>query len=520
MDEHNVSFDKSNVQAELLFVGSCYKDPELYLTYGNTTKSKYDFSDNAMRFFYDLFEDYYLTFSQDFSENKMNNFATQNVERLKKYREYGGWKTIKSMMDMADPNDFKNVYNTVKKYSLIREYDNNGFPADKILAHKKFQYLTPNDIYRLMRSKADKINTEINVIDEPIIMTKDVGKTIDSYLLAPQFGTSVHWTGYNEFFRGLLPGHVLFQGFLANEGKSRNIVNLIAYTVLVKKQRFMLLSNEMTYAAILNCFITTVVNGKEYKALHGVDIQKPEKEITMGLYRDDKTGEFVERKSDGCGNYIESEESYIERVKATKEYQAIARIAQWVENQLEGKFYYTDITSNYSEEAIELEMRRAKVLYKCNHIALDTLKAYGEERWEQVKKLATKVTEVTKELDVFTVASFQLTDDSLFCDVFDLSSNNISAAKGIKHPADLLVLGKKIAPEEYHKYQYVPFKDELADSWGEPTESANDLNPEKFYFGVKIDKNRLGERSKVLLFEYNLNFNVWTNIGLMQKKQH
>jgi hypothetical protein len=326
----------------------------------------------------------------------------------------------------------------------------------------------------------------------------------------------VHWKGYNDFFRGLLPGHVLFQGFLANEGKSRNIVNLISYIVLVKKQKFMLLSNEMTYSAILNCFITTVVCGNEFKALHGVDIIKPEKEITMGLYRDDTTGEFVTRKCDANGEYIESEEDYMARVKATKEYQDVARIAQWVENQLEGKFYFTDITSDYSEEAIELEMRRAKILYKCNHIALDTLKAYGEERWEQVKKLATKVTEVTKELDVFTVASFQLTDDSLFCDIFDLSSNNISAAKGIKHPADLLVLGKKIAPEEYHKYQYEPYDGELDDSWGEPT--VQDLNPEKFYFGVKIDKNRLGERNKVMLFEYNLNYNIWRNIGMLQKK--
>ena len=514
--EDNVVLDKKNIQAELLFVGSFYKSPELYLTYGGTTKSKYDFADDAMRFFYDFFEEYYLTFSQDFSENKVNNFATQNMDRLKKYREYGGWKTIKSVMDMSDPNDLKNVYNTVKKYSLIREYDNNGFPADKILAHKRFQYLTPNDIYRLMRSKADKINTEINVIDEPVIMTKDVSKAIDSYLTAPQFGTSAHWRGYNDFFRGLLPGHVLFQGFLANEGKSRNIVNLISYIVLVKKQRFMLLSNEMTYSAILNCFITTVICGDEYKELHGVDIKKPEKEITMGLYRDDATGEFVTRQRNEYGEYTESEESYMARVRATKEYQNVARIAQWVESQLDGKFYFTDITSDYSEEAIELEMRRAKILYQCNHVALDTLKAYGEEKWEQVKKLATKVTEVTKELDIFTVASFQLTDDSLFCDVFDLSSNNISAAKGIKHPADLLVLGKKIAPEEYHKYCYEPYDDELDDSWGEPT--LQDLNPEKFYFGVKIDKNRLGERNKVMLFEYNLNYNIWHNIGMLKKK--
>lgn len=510
--------EKTNVQSELLFVGSMYKEPDLYLTYGGTTKSKYDLSDEATRFFYDLFEDYYLTFSQNFSENKMNNFATQNTERLKKYRAYGGWKTIKSMMDMSDPNDFKNIYSTVKKYSLIREYDKKGFPAEKILAHKGFQYMGPNDIYRLIRSSADKINTEINVADEPIVMTKDIKKTIDSYLSAPQFGTEIHWTGYNEYFRGLLPGNVLFQGFLSNEGKSRNIVNLIAYTVLVKKQKFMLLSNEMTYQATLNCFITTALNCKELKELHGVELLKPEKEITMGLYRDDVTGKFIERERDSDGNYIETEEHFLERIKATKEYQDVAKVAAWMEEQIEGRFYYTDITSDYSEEAIELEMRRAKLVYNCNHIALDTLKAYGEERWEQVKKLATKVTEITKELNVFTVCSFQLTDDSLFCDVFDLSSNNISAAKGIKHPADLLVLGKRIAQEEYHKYQYEPYDKEMIKGWGYD-KGPIDLDPKQFYFAIKIDKNRLSERNRVLLFSYNLNYNIWENVGLLVKRR-
>lgn len=507
--------DKTNVQAELLFVGSFFKEPDLYLTYGGTTKSTYDFSDAATRFFYDFFEDYYLTFSQEFTENKANNFATQNIDRLGKYKMYGGWKTIKEMMNMSDPNDFKNIYNTVKKYALIREYDKNGFPAEKILAHKQFQHLTPNDIYRIMRSKADKINTEINVVDEPVLMTKDVGKTIDSYLSAPQFGVETHWKGYNEFFRGLLPGNVLFQGFLSNEGKSRNLINLIAYVTLVKKERFMLLSNEMTMSSMQNCLITTVLNGKEFKELHGVQLMKPEKEITMGLYRDDETKEFLSRHVDDYGNYTESEEDFITRVKATSEYKGVARVAQWMEEQMDGRFYFNDITSDYSDEAIELEIRRAKLVYNCNNFAVDTLKAWGAEDWTKVKMTATKIVELGKELNLFGVCTFQLTDATVFDNVFELSSNNIGAAKGIKHPVDLLTLGKRINPEEYKDCQYIPWDDD--DSWGEPI--AMELDPNKRYFGVRIDKNRLNKKGDVILFDYCLDHNTWNDIGLLVRKE-
>lgn len=497
----------------MLFCGCMFKQPDLYLTYGGSTKSKYDFAGEANRFFYDFFEDYYLTFSQDVSENKCNNFATQNEERFKVYKSYGGWKTIKNLMSLADPNDFKNVYNTVKKYSLIREYDKNGFPAEKMLSMKNFQHMTANDVYRMMRSKADKINTKINVIEEPVILTNGVSETVDSYLLTPQFGVQTHWAGYNEYFRGLLPGNVLFQGFLSNEGKSRNLVNLIAYVTLVKKQKFMLLSNEMTEQAMKNCLITTVLNCAEFKELHGVKLIKPEKEITMGLYRDDKTHEFIEREKDKDGNFTESQESYLERVKASSEYKAVIKVAQWMEEQIEGKFYFNDITSDYSDEAIELEIRRAKLVYNCGNFAVDTLKAWGAEDWVKVKATATKIVELGKELNLFGICTFQLTDATVFDSVFDLSSNNIGAAKGIKHPVDLLTLGKRIQPEEYGGCQYVAYSDD----WGD--EVTYDLDPKKKYFGLRIDKNRLSEKDKVLLFEYDLNLNVWKNIGLLIKKR-
>ena len=513
-EENVVQFDKTNVQSEMLLCGCMYEQPDLYFTYGESIKSKYDFSDEAAKFFYDFFVDYFLTFSQEISESKCNNFATQNNERLKNYKTYGGWRTINKFKGMADPSDIKAVYNTVKKYSLIREYDKNGFPAEFILTNKKFQYMNANDVYRMVRSKADKINTKINVIEEPVILTKGVSNTIDAYLLTPQFGVQTHWRGYNEYFRGLLPGNVLFQGFLSNEGKSRNLVNLAAYVTLVMKQKFMLLSNEMTEQAMKNCLITTVLNCKEFKALHGVELIKPEKEITMGMYRDNETHEFIFRKEDEYGNFIESEEHFLERVKKSKEYQDVMKVAAWMEEQMDGKFYFNDITSDYSDEAIELEIRRAKLVYNCAHFAVDTLKAWGAEDWVKVKATATKIVELGKELNLFGVCTFQLTDSTVFDSVFQLSSNNIGAAKGIKHPVDLLTLGKRIAKEEYHLYQYVAYDD----AWGE--EVAYDLDTKKNYFGLRVDKNRLGSKDKIMLFDYNLDYNTWDNIGyIIQKKQ-
>ena len=60
------------------------------------------------------------------------------------------------------------VYQIVKKYSLVREYGRNGFPVEKIINSKKFDSMTANDIYRIIRIKADRINTVINAGEEAV----------------------------------------------------------------------------------------------------------------------------------------------------------------------------------------------------------------------------------------------------------------------------------------------------------------------------------------------------------------
>ena len=292
----------TNVQAEMCFVGSLYANPDLYINYGNFMRSKYDFSDPVTRFLYDNLETYYLTFSQTIDEKKVNVFMSQNEERLKEYKQYKGWKTIQRFMALADTNDVDNYFNLVKKYSLLREYERNGFPVDKILKHKKFDSLTANDIYRIIRIKADKINTVINAGEEAVELTKNNEDAINSYIDVPLMGLLTPWYLYNEMFLGLTQEDIILEGFLSNEGKTRKLMMLAAYVTLVQNKSFLFMSNEMSEKKLRSCLITTVLNNKEFKELHGIELMKPEKEIILGVYRD-RNGEIIRRKIDNDGNY-------------------------------------------------------------------------------------------------------------------------------------------------------------------------------------------------------------------------
>ncbi len=511
--EEKIHRSTSNISAEICFVGSLYKNPDLFVSYGNFVRSKYDFEDPVTKFFYDNFETYYLTFSQTVNETKVNVFMNQEPERLQLYKQYKGWKTIQQYMSLADENDCKNYFDTVKKYSLVREYGRNGFPVDKILSHKNFDKLSANDIYRIIRTKADKIHTVINAGEEPVELTDKNTIQIDKYLEKPNFGLPYPWYMYNELYLGMRETKLLFEGFLSNEGKTRKLVMLAAYVALVQNENFFLMSNEMDEEDLRSCLITTVINNKEFQDLHGVVMKKPEKEIVLGVYHN-RSGEIIRRETDDFGIYVESNEEYRRRVqRESDEYWKVRTVTDWIDSpDRKGHVMFKDVGDDYGFQRIEFELRKAKMVQNIRFYGYDTLKGYNTDDWSAIKQFATRLKEITKELRMSGFAVFQLTDDTVFTDVFSLSSNNISNAKQIKHIADILNLGKKLSKEDYYKYQMVVEND----AWGEPV--AEDLDLKKQYFCIKPDKNRAGNKDRVMLFEIDLNFNIWKNVGCIIKK--
>lgn len=466
----------SNVQTEFLFIGSLFKNPDTYLIYGESIRPAYDFSDEATKFFYNLFETMYKTFSQDFSERNINTFVTMDNERFAKYNHFFGFKTIKEWAASANLDDIKNYYQTIKKYSVIREYDRKGFPVEWIVQSKKFPYLTAEEITQIIIGAASKVNTVILCEKESVVVNSKMEDVQRQYLLTPQMGLHTPWEGYNTMFRGCREEKTIFDGMLSNEGKTRKLMQLAAHIALIEDQSVLIMSNEMSEEDLRSCLLTTVINNDEYKQFHGVDIQKKETEIVLGRYRDDDTGEFLVRGDD------EDEDEYYDRVyNCSEEYRKVLKVSQWIDIKREKNLFFKDVGMDYSDKALEMCIKKHKELYGIKYYMYDTLKGFRTDDWQSVKQTATMLKELMKNEKLFMYAVFQLTDDSTFCDVFDLTSNNIANAKQVKHIADHLVLNMRLNSEDYGKYEYEPFDKE--DDWGGP----RSLDPNKVYYGTKID---------------------------------
>ena len=508
-----MELELTNSQSEMLVVGSFYKEPTLYLTYGTSIVPKYDFSDKACEFFYQLFSDYYVSYSEDFTELKINTFCSMSKERFKQYRQYGGYKTIKELMAMSDPHDIKNYLSIFKKFSLLRAFNETGYDVSKILAIKNFNALTPDDICRIVRGRIDKVANKVQAIDEPVVLTENAVSCIDQFLCMPSMGVAGPWPYLQKYYRGLLPGNVLMTGALSNSGKGRNLVYLIAYLVLVQKQKILLLANEMSAESIKLNFLVTCINSPEIQELHGIkDVYKPEREIALGSDKDDN-GKYIYRQMDDNGVYTEDEESYKKRIYETSsEYRKVQQIMQWVESESSGKFLFKNIGSCYEDEVLEMEIKKANTIYKCDGVAYDTLKCSGLEDFAKLAATATKITEWIHETKMYCICTFQLTDSAHDIPIENLNSQEIASSKRMMHVTDQMQMWKHLTADDKQKYVYVCEDD----TWGEPIE--HDLRYDKNYVGLRIVKNRVGSKNDLICFEVDMDGNVWKEIGVLKKK--
>lgn len=503
----------NNVTNEILFVGAVYKNPELLVDYIQLVKSKYDFYDEATRFFYDSAEIIYQTRSQEFKNTTITTYMSEDKERLALFKKYGGNKTLEEWKKLAQSENQKNYYDILKKYSLLREYQRKGFDVSGIIAHKKFETFNANDIYRLVRGKADKIHTVILGSSETEVLNKGTKQTLLDHMARPSMGLQMPFAILNDVFRGMKTKTLMVGGMVSNAGKTRFMVKLIAYIALVMRQKVYVMINEMTVEEMRDCLICSVINNPEFQELHGFKINKNESELDMGLYKD-KNGDFIYKRVNEEGEPLESDEDFIKRVeKDSEEFNQIMQIADWIDSEMQTSIFVNDVSDAYDDKTLEFKIRKAKMTLGCNYWMYDTFKSDTDDTgdWAAMLVSATKLATVAKETETFGYLSIQLLDEISTVDPDRVSSTHIANCKAIKRVMYTMMLFKEILPSEFKKYGYL----QVDENWGEA--QIKPLVEGHRYYACNVDKNRFGRKPKVI-FELDLDKNTWFELGELVRK--
>lgn len=453
----------------MLFVGSFYVNPDLLLDYGEKVIPKYDFAFDTSKFLFNsIYELYQYQANDKITEVKINIFMNQDEERKEKYKKLGGYKYIERVMKLIDLNEIENYYNNLKKYSLLRELERKGFPAQKIFEKNNFSKVTPEDIIKGMEYQISTIGTVIGGIEDSIILGKDMPEVYEQWKTSPDMGIQLPFRIISELIRGWRKGKLNFLGLHSGCGKSRITSFIVAFIGIYLQEKILVAVNEQFKDEWDAMILSAVVNNPIF----------------------------------GFGNCSVDEGNIVTGTCSPAEDALCKKAAKWIS---ENSQIHWILLKEYGHNDIKRQVKRHKIR-GCDYFVYDTLKSPDLD-WQSFVKTGRMLKEVAVDLDVGVWATFQLTDDSLFDEI--LTSKAIANGKHIKHEADGLFMARPLSRNEYDKYQ-------IMNPYGfTDTIEYYDLSPSYQYYGWWMDKNRGGGDKDVLAIRADKGKNFWLEEGFL-----
>ena len=270
----------------------------------------------------------------------------------------------------------------------------------------------------------------------------------------------------------------------------------------------------MTEDKIRLCLLSTVMNNPEMQKLHGQKLRKNEAELIDLKFRpDDGINVPVDKDGFVLKGEEENMESFTNRLKqCSTEYNMVMKVVDWLNKEIGHSVYFVHLTEYSNNDLHEVI---SNYMYKdgIEFVFYDTLKTEVASigKSDELKKTATVLSELAQKFDIFVGASIQLLDNQTL--PINLTVNDLSVSKNVKEVFDTLSLFKQIHRNSLNKYEYSD-----SEMFLETKEIFNDPNPNIRYYVCVVDKNRAGDKPK-LLFRINLAYNEWIEMGYVRLKE-
>jgi len=504
MDE-NMEIELYNTQTEMIIIGSLWNNTETFaFDYADVINNK-DFHDPACKFFHALLNNYVNEYSTEVTEQKVNMYVSQNTGMLSGYKKYGFFKTINEFMKFSvnSTDEMKRQVDILKKWSVLRALNKDGYDVEKILSHPKFDSLSAEKVAGLIRGRVDTIcNSTLSNIDDPVSLTSDVSSLANEYLDAPEQGYNMCFSFMNSEFLGGCNGDTLGICGLSNSGKGRMLSYILAHLFACEDLTVGLMSNEMNEKSMKNAVLTASFNSKKIQKIHGEELSMPQKRFTSGWYKD-SNGEIIKRKTDINGCWDETVEQFRKRIeKESAEYRSVISVLKWFEDKKKngkGDFLFKDLCSGYTDQIITRTMRQLSLSKNCDVLAYDTAKTSSDKQIDNFADMLRTVSimsELNKFLNKYLILTLQLNNGALERQLEVIDSSNIAVSSYVFQLLDEAIVFKHFEKEDCDNY-IIKTKDEKIA-----------LDDTQHYTGIKTIKNRRGGKYMYLL-NSDLNLNTW-----------
>ena len=417
--------------------------------------------------------------------------------------------------NVANTNyDFEKVYTELKKLFVLRKHYLQ-IPIkemkDKIVAirdYKLYDKMTVEEVENAVNQVIVTGKFKQSVLNEDVTSFLVKG---DNNLTN---GLELPFRILSSVFKGIRKGETMAYAMPSNAGKSRFTVNLAAHIAFVKKQKVLIISNEMSEEKMKLCLITTIINNPEIQKLHGQQLHVTEGQLLELKFRADSKSKV---KTDKNGFIIrdekETQKEYIKKLQEnSEEFNMVTKATDWLNKEMKNAIYFVNITDHTNEELQKVIMN---YYYKeqIEYVFYDTMKTDTANigKGEELKRTATILSNLAQNFGMFIGATMQLSETDTL--PINLDINDLAVSRTVKEVLDTLCLVKQIHNENLGDYEY-----SLEEVDTKFFDLKREKDPDFRYYACVVDKNRAGAKPRVL-FKLNLAYNRWEELGYLRLKQ-
>lgn len=469
---------KHKTVAELQYVVSLYSDIDLYDEFKVDNK-------NITNIHWRM---YYMLLTQMVEKKGLTVIDEVNIdlhmgeqkEKLQKmYENAGGWETIREAKEIIETENIESYYREVLRYSAMLKLHESGFDIES--KWEEYSKLTYDELSDVVSGTVDAIFSDINLGGETVKDIKDgVWSMVEEAHKGINRGLPLASAILNSVVNGQVLGNVTMVGGTSGVGKTFVTLNQILPSAIAEKEPLLIMCNEE-------------------------DIDKWQREILIWIINNKLGGDMIKSRF-YQGNF--SQQELIMLKKATT----------WLEEQLEDELIrFVNFNQFSMGKSIKL-IRKYATQYNVKYYVIDTLKldndvgsVVNDNSWLQLQQNMVKLYNVIKPTakNVHVWVTYQLNKSNK---TRYLDQSSLGMSKNVADVVSTLMLIRDVLESE-----------KGGDSKGLVIKRADgakgQLNEEKDYMIVFIDKNRQGSTNNQVVWRVDKGRNIIKDVGFTRVSQ-
>ena len=218
------------------FLGCICKNPKLLNKEGREVSEK-DFEDSFLKIMFAGINNIYISTPtiREITAVDVDNYLAQQAQAYNIFTQNDGFKILSSAIQKCNPDLFDENYKIIKKFSLLRDFNNMGFdisdiynPTNTNLAEVNKQAVALEkmdlqDIVDHFSLKLVNIKNDWNVAGNHrrYLASDGLDTLLDRLHQEPDYGVSFLNKYYNTIFRGMRFGKLMIKSAGTGVGKTR-----------------------------------------------------------------------------------------------------------------------------------------------------------------------------------------------------------------------------------------------------------------------------------------------------------